>query len=332
MTRLGPKLTRRGSLHFYGLRLARIYPVHFVMLNIAGLVTLVYAAIGGKKGALPSWFNVGDYLKQVFLVQEWAAHPTRGWNFTAWSLSMEWLAYLFFPLLILLLLRMHKSLATRWLIVMWIASMLPVVAFGILHQGDPYYIDNFGSMLRIATEFTAGSITYVIVLRLAPTSRGARPRVERLATTISVAVPVVFLVLAVGLGHIHRLQWPDANFPPRGHLALVPLLPLWIGALALSKRGLAKWLGSDRLVLGGFISFSLYMTHIVWLQVFNVFTSKIHVTHGPAFAVLTVLAILGTIPTAWLMWRIVEEPSRHFLRARIGEPPKAVAEPTTLPA
>ena len=36
-------------------------------------------------------------------MQEWGPEPQRGWNFVAWSLSMEWLAYLIFPLLVLLL-------------------------------------------------------------------------------------------------------------------------------------------------------------------------------------------------------------------------------------
>lgn len=330
LKRMGPKLTRRGSLHFYGLRLARIYPVHIVMLNVAGLVALAYAAMGGKGGKLPSWFNIGDYLKQVFLVQEWGAHPVRGWNFTAWSLSMEWLAYLFFPLLVLLFWRLGKGASTRVLALLWAVALLPVVLFGIFHQGDAYYIDEFGSTLRIATEFTAGGITYLIVQRFNTDQRGPKPRVQRLATSLSVALPLLFLVVSVVMGHLHSLQWSDPNFPPRMHLALVPFLAAWIGALALSRRGLAKWLSSDRMVLGGFISFSLYMTHIVLLQVFNVVTDKIHITHGPVFGVLTVLAILTTIPVAWLMWHFVEEPAREWIRGRIGEPPKPVTDSAAL--
>ena len=190
--------------------------------------------------------------------------------------------------------------------------------------------DNFGSTLRIATEFTTGAVTYLIVNRLWRDGKGPRKRVERLATTLSVALPVAFLLISIVMGHVASLQWSDPNFPPRMHLALAPLLAAWIGALALSRHGLAKWLASDRLVLGGFISFSLYMTHIVWLQVFNVVTGKIHITHGPIFAVLTVIALLGTVPTAWVMWRFVEEPAREWLRARIGEPPKPVADTAVL--
>ncbi|MEI7779346.1 MAG: acyltransferase [Actinomycetes bacterium] len=326
LNKLGPKFSIRGSLHFYGLRLARVYPVHFVMLNIAGVVTLSYSIIGGKGGALPGWFNVGDYFKQVFLVQEWAAHPTRGWNFTAWSLSMEWLAYLLFPVLVIVLFRLGKRAATKWLVLLWIVAISPVVLFGILHRGDAYYIDNFGSTLRILTEFTTGSITYLIVRRLAPDERGPKRRVERLATTLSVVLPVAVLGFSFVLNHVPTLQWSDPNFPPRMHLALAPLLAMWIGALALSRHGLAKWLASDRLVLGGFISFSLYMTHIVLLQVFNVVTGKIHITHGPIFAVLTVLAIASSVPVAWLMWRFVEEPSRERIRDLLGDPPKPLGD------
>ena len=52
--------------------------------------------------------------------------------------------------------------------------------------------------------------------------------------------------------------------PPYYHLLLVPFLIMWIGALALSRRGVARFLSTRALVLGGFVSYSLYMTHLVW--------------------------------------------------------------------
>ena len=52
-------------------------------------------------------------LKNLLLVQEWGPEPQRGWNFVAWSLSMEWLAYLVFPLLVLLLWRAAPPGARR---------------------------------------------------------------------------------------------------------------------------------------------------------------------------------------------------------------------------
>ena len=114
----------------------------------------------------------------------------------------------------------------------------------------------------------------MIVLRFwTATADGPRPRVERLATTLSVVLPIVIVAASVVLAQIPGLQpsgegllgHPDAaDLPPYWHLRLVPLLVVWIGALALSHRGSRGFLATDRLVLGGFISFSLYMTHTVW--------------------------------------------------------------------
>ncbi len=103
LTRLGPKTSWSGSLNFWWLRLARIYPVYFVMLNVAGLAALAQGIVTGE--GRRDWMTLPSYLKQVLMIQEWGPDPSRGWNFPAWSLSMEWLAYLFFPLLVLVLWR-----------------------------------------------------------------------------------------------------------------------------------------------------------------------------------------------------------------------------------
>jgi len=335
LTKLGPRITWPASRHFWWLRLARIYPVHFVMLNVAGLAVFAQAKVAGES-VDRDWFNPVDYLKQVLLVHEWGGDPQRGWNFPAWSLSMEWLAYLLFPLLVLVLFRFHRRLATRWVVVAWCVVLVPLIAYGIAYQGDPYYISGWGSTIRILTEFTAGGLTYVVVQRLwAQTDDGPRPRTQRLATTLSVVLPVLVVLGALVLGRIPALQWGGAGFedtsnvgdlPPRYHLILVPLLILWIGALALSRRGLSRFLSTDRLVLGGYISFSLYMTHTVWYGLWRAALSKVHVTGGALFVLATVVLLVGAIVIAWLMWRFVEEPAREWMRKRSGERPKPLEE------
>ena len=336
LTKLGPRITWRGTRHFWWLRLARIYPVHFVMLNVAGLAAVAQQKLGSSVSGTKDWLTPLDYLRQVLLVHEWGPNPQRGWNYPAWSLSMEWLAYLLFPLLVLALFRFRDRLSTRALALLWCAVLVPLLWYGIAYYGDPYYISDWGSTIRILTEFTAGGLTYLFVVRQwAATPDGVRPRVERLATTLSVAIPVVIVVLALLLGHVGALQWsvsdlPDtpnaADLPPKYHLVMVPLLVAWIGALALTNRGPSRFLSTERLVLGGFVSFSLYMTHTVWYGLWRAGLKAVHINGGVLYLVAFVGLVVGALVIAWLMWRFVEEPSREWMRRRSGERPKPVEE------
>ena len=333
LTRMGSRITLGASANFWWLRLARIYPVHFVMLNIAGLAVIAQAWVTGVEKDRP-WLNPWDYVRNLLLIQEWGPHPDRGWNVVAWSLSMEWLAYLLFPLLVLLLFALHKRVPTPVLVLAWFVALAPLLWRGSLTI-DPYYTDLWGSVIRVLTEFTAGAITYLIVLRFIPAGASdPSPRVERAATTVSVLMPLLVVAGAVFLGNWTTAQSPitlndpDAEpLPPFFHLWLVPLLIIWIGALALSRRGQARWLGTDTLILGGVVSYSLYMTHLVWFGVWRAGMNAVGIESGPLYAVSVVLAIAGSFVIAWLMWRIVEEPCRRWMRKLIGV--KAVAPEET---
>jgi peptidoglycan/LPS O-acetylase OafA/YrhL len=341
LRRLGPALRARASLDFWWLRLARVYPVHLVMIVIAGTAVVAQAILTGD-ALTKDWINPLDLAKNLLLVQEWGPAPSRGWNFVAWSLSMEWLAYLLFPLLVLVLWRLHRRLPTWALLVAWMAVLTPLVALG-LSTSDPYYTEHWGSTIRILTEFPAGAITYLIVCRLLPGDRlsdPAPPKVERMATALTVALPVLVVIGAVALG-----QWPAAQphqgelngggeaFPPYYHLLLVPLLVAWIGSLALTPRGVSRMLATRALVLGGFISYSFYMTHLVWYGLWRAGMKALHVSEGPLYAAATVGLIAGALGVAWLMWRLVEEPARERMRALAGArrvpTEEAGAAPTT---
>ena len=333
LTKMGKRVAVGAAANFWWLRLARIYPVHFVMLNVAGIAVIAQAWITGVEKERP-WLNAWDYVRNVLLIQEWGPHPDRGWNVVAWSLSMEWLAYLVFPLLVLLLYAMHKRVPTIVLMLAWVAALAPLLWRGSLTL-DPYYTSLWGSVIRVLTEFTAGAITYLIVLRFIPAGASdPSPRVEKWATAVSWIMPAVVVAAAVFLGNWTTAQSPitlsdpDAEpLPPFFHLWLVPPLIVWIGALALSRRGQARWLATDTLILGGVVSYSLYMTHLVWFGVWRAGMNAVGIESGPLYAVSVILAIAGSFVIAWLMWRIVEEPCRRWMRRLIGV--KAVAPEET---
>lgn len=331
LRKIGPQVHARATLHFWWLRLARIYPVHFVMLNVAGLAVVAQALVTGEEKDRP-WLNPIDYVRNLLLIQEWGPDPERGWNVVAWSLSMEWLAYLLFPLLVLGLFVLHKRIATPVLIIAWVVALAPLLLRGSLGD-DPYYGGAWGSTIRVLTAFIAGAITYLIVVRMIDDEGSIKPRVERLATTVSVAMPVLVVAGAVFLGRWTAAQPdilltdPDAEpLPPFFHLWLVPPLIVWIGALALSQRGQAKWLSRDTIVLGGLISYSLYMTHLVWFSTWRAGMNAIGVDSGPLYALSVAFAIVIAFVLAWLMWKLVEEPARRVLRKAVGVRPVAPEE------
>ena len=106
--------------------------------------------------------------------------------------------------------------------------------------------------------------------------------------------------------HVRRqVAAGDAEpLPPYYHLLLVPLLIAWIAALALSRRGLSRFLSTRALVLGGFISYSLYMTHLVWFGLWRAAMSAVGIDSGPLYAVSVVALVAGALVIAWLMWRL----------------------------
>jgi peptidoglycan/LPS O-acetylase OafA/YrhL len=120
---------------------------------------------------------------------------------------------------------------------------------------------------------------------------------------------------------------PDAEpLPPYFHLTLVPLLVAWIGALALARGGMARALATRTLVLGGFISYSLYMTHLVWMGLWRAGMEAAGIDGGWLYAVGVVGLIGGAFVIAWLMWKIVEEPAREWMRRLVGTRPVPTEE------
>ena len=326
LSSLGERLKVDKSLKFLWLRLARIYPVHLVMLLVAGFAVFAQSIVTGKE-LDRSWLNPWDFIKNLLLIQEWGSDPQRGWNFVAWSLSMEWLAYLIFPFMALVLWRMHKHLPTWALCLFWIMSLTPLVIYG-LGSSDPYYTENWGSTYRVLTAFTAGAISYLIVDRLRDSVRAAAvcDVLAFVLPAIVVAASVFLAWLPAAVSPITSTD-PDAEpLPPLFHLTLVPVLIAWIGVLALSRRGMANLLATKIMVFGGFISYSLYMTHLVWFGLWRAGMKALGIESGPLYA-LSVVFLLGmSFVIAYVMWRLVEEPARIRMRTWIGIRPTPTEE------
>ncbi len=326
LTKLGPKFQGKAAGNFLWLRLARIYPVHFVMLNVAWLAVIAASLAGSDDARDRAWLNPISYLKQLFLVQEWGSDPSRGWNFIAWSLSMEFLAYLFFPLVALVLWRVKDRLSAPALAVLAFICLTPLLWIGFTRTNDPFLTQGWASSIRVLTEFVAGAFVYLVVRKLTLTGDASR-NVQRGALLMTWTIPIAIVIVSIVLGNIESLQYPGLpNEAPRLYVIIVPFLVAWIGALALTNRGPAKFLSTRQLILGGFISYSLYMVHLVWFGLWRTAMAKVGISGGPLYIVGLVGLIVMVVVLAYVMWRFVEEPAREWMRSKVGAKKKPIEE------
>ncbi len=304
----GRRPTVRGTVAFWWARVCRIWPVYAVVTTLFG-AWILYKRTRVTDGFLV-WQNVQpevslwSYLQQLAMVQLWDQPTFDGasWVGPGWSISAEWLAYVVFPALVLLLWRARRLPA--WVTgTLAVACMLPF-AYVCYRTGSPYYAWSWAA--RIGAGFLAGSLTYLAVRRVRIT-----PRVERVAAAVA-ALALAEILLGLWWGH-----WRGQGGGEYGGVVVV-FFPVLVGSLALTGRGVGRLLSTGPMVHGGRISFSLYLVHV---PVFEIFWTHMgwYPVMGPNSAVGSFLVphvLLASLLLAHLSYRHLEEPARLWLRGR----------------
>ena len=163
LARVHPELSRsaKGAFKFWGKRLARIYPVHFVTLLIFGAILLAGAAQGIAPRD-PERFALSAFLQNLFLVHGWGFASQGAWNYPSWSVSTEWAGYLLFPVL--------------WLIISYfdelVAIQIVIAGFAVLGLIVTEHAHNLNltfaeGLIRFFPEFILGMATARFVPRYA---------------------------------------------------------------------------------------------------------------------------------------------------------------------
>jgi peptidoglycan/LPS O-acetylase OafA/YrhL len=288
-------LAPRRVLHFWGLRFARIYPVH-----AAVLLAMVLMALAGPLLHVmphhPENFYWRDLVWNMLLMQSWGVSPTVNWNFPSWSISSEWAAYLLFPLLALALAR----IATRRQAVLWLLAETALFALAYVfffHGSLDLKFDEGGfarfAVMRIAFEFPAGALAWKLM---------TLHDVRRWPWTALIAA-------ALGVAYV---------FAGTAARDLLVVLACFLAVLAgaVSDTLVARVLGLAPIVWLGEVSYSIYMVH-----------APIRMTAGKAAGLLVARVGTGalgwlvalllfalTIGVAALVHALIEEPGRHALR------------------
>jgi peptidoglycan/LPS O-acetylase OafA/YrhL len=314
LDQLGPRPGVGAVARFWWARVCRIWPVHALLTSVFGC-WLLYKSSRVTDGQiayqhLQPVVDPLHWLEQMLMVQLWhrPSHAGASWSGPAWSISAEWLAYVCFPLLALVLWRLRSAppVVTGAVAV---GCMAPLAWFALTEGGAAF---PYAWALRIGGGFLAGAFTCLTVRRIPRTEQS-----DRVATWLA-ALTTAEVLLCV---------WWSATRGAGGYAGVAGLtFPLLVAGLALSTRGPSRALGTPAMVLGGRLSFALYLVHV---PVFEVFWTLMgwfpRLAPGSTLAsLLTPHVLLLTVPLAYLLYRFVEEPARRRLRALARPRPPAL--------
>lgn len=306
LDRMGRAFSMRGTVHFLWLRLSRVFPIYLVTMHIAAVWIIFTLHVGTTPSPDVENFTAVSYLRQLFMVQLWFSpfFDETSWDGPAWSISAEWLAYLLFAALILLIFRIAQVSRARTLLVLAFAAALPptllLLANGVLYTPWSW-------VPRIIAQFAAGALACAAVRRLRISERGRR-----------VAGYISLLILGVIVGGLYYFDaHPITGMVDSGGILAVLFMPLVV-ALSIGVGSLPAWLSTRAMVYGGQISFSLYMIHEPVHTAWN-WVAQEYRLDLPMWGMKLVVAglIAAALLLSVVLFRHVEEPARRWMRSMI---------------
>ncbi|MCU1545449.1 MAG: acyltransferase [Homoserinimonas sp.] len=314
----------RKSVGFLWLRLGRVWPLTAFVLMLFGAYFIVQLISSGNP-LVATQVDVGRLVQHLFLVHAWYPHVL-DWNGLDWSISAEWLAYLTFGLGgVVVLGRFAQTVSRRGMVIAMALLTLPMMIVGfsmqddtiLLFSNDAYVVMAGIVPIRVLTEFWIGAILAVFLrdrMRLRRSVRLPLP-------TLTVAMIVALLYLVTAFDPLRNPRPTQEQFhngvdqiAPTESIIVLPLFVLLIGALAVCRTDpLARVLGTRPLVLGGKISYALYLSHPLVIGAGLELGRRTN-AEGAAFVAIVLGVIVASWAFAWVLWRFIEEPARKNAR------------------
>ena len=303
-----------GGRHFQfssyvAARIARVYPLYFLTLFIAGAVYILPLVINPE--TYPAKRAASDFLMQLLMLNCW---PILGsgvhWNTPAWSISVEWFCYvLLFPLLLVLKAPRLASVRLLGLVVLSAASYYLFVTFYDERLTNPelYIAKNAWSywvnLLRGVFGFVAGWVTFASFEK----QDGLCAFCIRFSTTIWLSFIAILVLQYVGIVSSQ---------------ALVFLFPFVVLAATDANSTSSRLLGSRLLHFLGVISYSIYMTHMI---VFAAFIAVSGTTPQTWTISIHAALIVATFVVSVCSYFAIEVPARNAIRGLLGIRPAPIA-------
>ena len=284
----GERLRREGlagAPAFLNRRVARIWPLHLVMLTAAVALALVMLVSGH---AAPRMFPFEQLPLDVLMIQNWGFTDSLAWNVPAWSISAEFAAYLLFPLLALAIdwRRLPTPLILAALAVLFVLLHDVMSWAGAATLGQS--IARLG-LVRCLVEFTAGTALCALWLRWAEQ-------------------PLRWAIASGALAAALLAGWLDGMLPET--LAVPSAFAAGLMALALTSGMRGNPLEIGWLHYLGEISYATYLCHFLLYFAFKLVMVDDPFDVPPVLIALFLALVLGS---SVALYHLVERPAQRAI-------------------
>ena len=327
----GQRLTSGAEgVRFTVMRLARLWPLHIVMLALfvsLELAKLVFSRVDTSfaldSQAFAPGHSVWEVVTNVLFLQSFGLHRGLTWNGVAWSAALEFYVSILFAAVVLLFPRRQYDVFLG----------LCVAAGLLLHAVSPntLFVSTDWGMLRAGFGFFAGCLVYDLRQR----SSG-----RLIAPTL---LEACCLVLVIGFAVTTPAGGWQYAFP------LAAMIVIYV--FSFDQGAIAAVLRCSALQKLGLWSYSIYMIHTFLFQVMKMGASfigqkarldlvafhnndKLVLLGTPGQAVLPslILCVVLIVPVAALTYRWIEKPAMDAARRGLsGTREAASGRPSSTP-
>jgi peptidoglycan/LPS O-acetylase OafA/YrhL len=274
-----------GAIKYWLLRLARVYPVHLVTLAFLFFFLRDY---------FNSYYSAASISSQLTLTQAWFRAFRHGFNWPAWSLSVEIFFYFSFPFVLFLAKRIDFK---------WFAILTAAVWFASITFQFSFYDDHFEHLplpLNHYSSFLTGICTGIYF----------KKNIEKLMSLSQSRASLIVLIsmgIILGFAAIH-------HFEIRNYGLLAPVFGVLIVGISLSKSSLMKTFSEPFFVMLGEISFGIYMIHWpLWIWWERHITQKISSNSVNFWFYIIALWVVS-----YVSYQILENPARLWMKKKLG--------------
>lgn len=298
-------MLRGGFRGYMSRRLKRILPPYYAAIAFTFLLVLLVPIMRrtnaefwgyafGPSGEWQSMFEWKNLVAHLTLFH--GLHPD--WinriDPPMWSIAIEWINYLLFPIFFLPLWRKFGN--TALVIGVTVLCFLPYLTKPLLHTDQytfhwmqPWFIALF------AIGMAGASIVYPRGGKLTPIDQ----QIRKLALH-----PIVLIILTIALAVCMNKRVPAAFIV--GALSICLILHCATNT-AIGRK--VRWAMEAKPMLWlGTISYSLYLFHTPLLQLAHRLIEGFHWSGGVRFAFMTLVATPLTLVTCHFTYRILEHP------------------------